>query len=104
MIARVWTGVTKGTESERYLDYLEKTGVKECRETQGNRGVYVLRRVVDGRAEFLFISLWESPEAIRAFAGPDIDKAVYFPEDREFLLEMDPKVRHFEVAVRPSET
>jgi len=102
MIARVWTGTTPGAKSERYLDYLEKTGVKECRETPGNRGVYVLRRVGEGRAEFLFISLWESVEAIRAFAGGDIDKAVYFPEDREFLLEMDPHVRHYEVAVAPA--
>jgi heme-degrading monooxygenase HmoA len=102
MIARVWTGVTPGTKSDRYLEYLEKTGVKECRATPGNRGVYVLRRVADGRAEFLFISLWESLEAIGAFAGADIDKAVYFPEDRDFLLEMDPHVRHYEVAGRPA--
>ena len=101
MIARVWTGMTPGAKSERYLEYLERTGVKECRGTPGNKGVFVLRRVEQGRAEFLFISLWESLDAIRAFAGADIDKAVYFPEDRDFLLEMDPRVRHYEVAVPP---
>ena len=94
MVARVWQGVTPETKSDRYLAYLEKTGVKNCLATGGNRGVYVLRRIGGGRAEFLFISLWESVEAIRAFAGEDIDKAVYYPEDREFLLEMEPRVRH----------
>lgn len=99
MIARVWRGATPKKKSDRYLAYLEETGVKECEATPGNCGVYVLRRVDEGRAEFLFISLWESFEAIKSFAGSDIDKAVYFPEDREFLLEMEPHVRHYEVAV-----
>ena len=99
MIARVWRGATPKKKSDRYLAYLEKTGVKECKATPGNRVVYVLRRVAEGRAEFLFISLWESFEAIKEFAGSDTDKAVYFPEDREFLLEMEPHVRHYEVAV-----
>jgi|SRR5439155_11043585 len=99
MIARLWTGAVPGSRSDRYLEYLQKTGVQECRATPGNRGVYVFRRVADGRAEFLFISLWQSLEAIKAFAGSDVDNAVYFPEDRDFLLEMDPRVRHYEVCV-----
>ena len=101
MIARVWRGAAPETKSDQYLMLLERTGVKECKATPGNRGVYVLRRVGEGRAEFLFISLWESFEAIKEFAGSDIDRAVYFPKDREFLLEMEPHVRHYEVAVAP---
>jgi hypothetical protein len=50
-------------------------------------GVWVLRKLVNGRAEFL--SLWESFDAIRKFAGAEIDKAVYYPEDEKFLLELD---------------
>jgi heme-degrading monooxygenase HmoA len=102
MVARVWQGATPEKKSDRYLAYLEKTGVKNCLATGGNRGVYVLRRIEGGRAEFLFISLWESLEAIRAFAGEEIDKAVYYPEDREFLLDLEPRVRHYEVAVAPA--
>lgn len=97
MIARVWTGAVPEAKGDRYLDYLNRTGVKGCRSTPGNRGVYVLRRDRDGRAEFTFVSLWESRRSIEAFAGPDIGKAVYYPEDREFLLEMSPGVEHFEV-------
>ena|SRR5438128_4856355 len=99
MIARIWRGVTPEAKADEYLDYLQKTGIEACRATPGNRGVTVLRRMADGRAEFLFISLWESMEAIRRFAGADVDRAVYYPEDRTFLLEMDPHVRHFEVLV-----
>jgi len=92
-------GATPESKSDRQLAYLERTGVKECKEKPGNRGVYVLRRVGEGRAEFLFISFWESFEAIKEFAVSDLDRAVYFPEDRDYLLEMEPHVRHCEVAV-----
>ncbi len=51
------------------------------------------------RAEFLIISYWESYDAIRTFAGEDIDQAVYYPEDKEFLLEYEPDVVHYEVFV-----
>jgi len=50
------------------------------------------------------VSLWDSVEAIRRFAAPDIDRAVYDPEDREYLLELDPHVTHYEVAVAHRET
>jgi heme-degrading monooxygenase HmoA len=98
MIARLWRGATRAEDAERYLAYLEETGVKECRATPGNRGVLVLRRVDGARAEFLFASFWNSLEAVRGFAGDDVERAVYYPEDRRWLLELDPHVRHWEVA------
>jgi heme-degrading monooxygenase HmoA len=59
--------------------------------------VGILRRITEDRALFVFTSRWESWEAIRRFAGPEPERAVYYPEDREFLLTMDPHVEHFEV-------
>lgn len=103
MIARTWHGVTTASRSDEYLDYLKKTGIKDCRSTEGNRGVFVMRRVLEGRAEFLFISLWESFDAIRKFAGADFETAVYYPEDKEFLLELEPNVIHYEVLVKPED-
>jgi heme-degrading monooxygenase HmoA len=97
MIARIWDGTTRASDAETYWHYLQETGVRECRETPGNRGVQVLRRLEGDRAHFRFTSLWESTDAIRAFAGEDIEKAVYFPKDRQYLLELDPHVRHYEV-------
>jgi len=97
MIARIWRGVTRESDKDIYLDYLQKTGLPDYVSTRGNLGVTVLRRVYDGKAEFLLTTYWESYEAIRAFAGPDYEKAVYYPEDKKFLLEMDPQVRHYEL-------
>jgi heme-degrading monooxygenase HmoA len=96
MIARIWRGATEASHADAYLAYLEETGVKEIRATPGNRGVRLLRRIADRRAEFLFISFWDSLDAIRAFAGPDIERAVYFPEDTAYLLELEPTVAHYE--------
>jgi hypothetical protein len=48
------------------------------------------------------ISLWDSWDAIKKFAGPDYEKAVYYPEDRKFLLELEAHVTHYEVLVSPS--
>ena len=97
LIARIWHGVTDAARAEEYAAYLERTGARECRATQGNRGVYVLRRIKGDRAEFTFISLWDSFDAIRRFAGEDYEKAHYYPEDRDFLVELEPFVDHYEV-------
>jgi heme-degrading monooxygenase HmoA len=101
MIARIWRGITPQNKSDRYFEYLMKTGVPDYRGTEGNLGVYVLRRTSDNQAEFLLISLWQSFEAIRRFAGEDIEKAVYYPQDSEFLVELEPKVTHYEILVQP---
>jgi heme-degrading monooxygenase HmoA len=97
LIARIWHGVTSAARAAEYADYLDRTGVRDCRATPGNRGVYVLRRIQNDRAEFTFVSLWESLDAIRRFAGEDYEKARYYPEDRDFLIELEPFVEHFDV-------
>ena len=100
MIARLWHGAVPAERADAYLAYLEKTGVPDSQATPGNRGVYVLRRLDGKTAHFLFVSLWESFDAISAFAGADVDRARYYPEDPEYLLELEPTVTHYEVAAR----
>ncbi|HXD34745.1 MAG TPA: hypothetical protein VN643_26740 [Pyrinomonadaceae bacterium] len=105
MIARLWHGVTESSKSEEYLHYLSKTGVKDYQATPGIRGVYVLRRTEDQKAHFLILTFWESKDAIADFAGPDIDQARYYAADKEYLLELEETVTHYEVLVdsQPSE-
>ena len=97
MIARIWRGSVRETDQDTYYEYLQKTGLKEYAETPGNRGVFTLRRIANGQCEFLLLTLWESWDAIRAFAGADYEKAVYYPEDDQFLIERGPKVEHYEL-------
>lgn len=101
MIARTWHGAVRAEDAERYHAYLFQTGVPGCRETPGNLGVTVLRRIEGGEAHFLFISYWDSWDAIRAFAGDVVEKAHYYDEDRKYLLELEPTVTHYEVLEAP---
>jgi heme-degrading monooxygenase HmoA len=103
MIARTWRGATRAEDAEAYLGYLHETGFGGYLATPGNMGVLGLRRVDGPRAEFVLISLWDSEAAIRRFAGPDVDRAVFYPKDAQFLIEKDERVTHFEVVFRQPE-
>jgi heme-degrading monooxygenase HmoA len=98
-IARVWFGKTAASKIDEYLEYVKETGVKALRKTPGNRGVLVFKRVDGNRAEIGVLSFWESRKAIEAFAGKDINKAVYYPQDTEYLEKLEPELVHYEVAV-----
>jgi heme-degrading monooxygenase HmoA len=97
VIARMWFGRTNAADYDGYLAYLEESGVAELHATPGNRGVMVLRRLDGDEAEFGVMSLWDSLDDVKAFAGQDVDAAHYYPEDERFLLEFEPRVKHFEV-------
>ncbi|HKV84125.1 MAG TPA: hypothetical protein VJN88_06180 [Ktedonobacterales bacterium] len=97
MIARIWRGVTRASDADAYFDYLRETGLKEYAATPGNRGVQTLRAVRGDEAEWVLVTLWESWEAIRAFAGDDPERAVFYPEDERFLIRRDLTVTHYEV-------
>jgi heme-degrading monooxygenase HmoA len=96
-IARIWRGRTPASRAAEYLDFLETKGLSGYRATPGNRGVQVLLRTEGEVAEFVLITWWDDYDAIRSFAGPDPDRAVYYPEDDDFLLEKEPNVTHYEV-------
>ncbi len=97
MIARVWRGITLAEKADAYVEYLNETGLKDYAKTPGNRGVTVLRRLQGEHSEIVLISLWESMAAVRAFAGENPERSVYYPEDEDYLLEMETLVRHYDV-------
>lgn len=97
MIARTWHGRVPAAQADAYHAYLLRTGLGDYASTPGNRGVQVLRRTEGEITHFLLITLWDSLDAIRAFAGPDYERARYYPEDDDYLLEREPFVTHYEV-------
>ena len=96
-LARIWSGPVPSAKADEYEDYLRQTGVAELSATPGNRGVFLLRRDLGSETEFTVLSLWEDEAAIQRFAGEEFHKAVYFPQDRDYLLRMDPDVLHYEI-------
>ena len=97
MIARMWRGLVRRDDAAAYAEYIGSTGMAEYRSTPGNQGAWMLRRDDGDHSEIITFSLWDSQDSIRAFAGDDIDQAVFYPEDDRFLIERDLRVRHYEV-------
>jgi heme-degrading monooxygenase HmoA len=99
VIARTWKGSVRREDADDYADYMQDTGVAGYAGTPGNNGVWMLRRDVDDdRTEFLMLSLWDSLDAVKAFAGDDYTKAVFYPEDDRFLIEREERSAHYTVA------
>ena len=102
MIARIWRGAVAQSDGDAYARYMHGTGIPGYAGTPGNQGAWMLRRDVDGKTEFVMFSLWESMDAIKAFAGEDPEVAVFYPEDDRYLIEREERVSHYEVAAAAS--
>jgi heme-degrading monooxygenase HmoA len=101
MIARTWHGRVPTEKADAYHDYLRRTGLAEYAATPGNLGVWVFRRADGDVTHYLLTTLWESWEAIERFAGKDRERARYYPEDDDYLVEREPLVTHYEVLLGP---
>lgn len=97
MIARMWHGRVPAEKARRYREFLNARAIPDYRSVPGNINVHVLERADGPVTHFVTLTFWESMEAIRGFAGDDVEIAKYYPEDQEFLLEFEPRVIHYEV-------
>ncbi len=98
MIARIWRGWVATEQVADYVRYIGRTGIAEYRQTPGNLGAQMLTRDLDdGRSEVLTLSWWASLDAVRAFAGDDIDVAKFYPEDDDYLVDRETTVTHYQV-------
>jgi len=100
VIARIWQGEVRRTDADRYGDYIRETGFHEYGETAGNRGAWLLRRDDGDATRFLALSMWDGYDAIRAFAGDDVEAAVLYPEDERYLRPGSSSIAHYEVVDR----
>jgi hypothetical protein len=98
MIVRMWRGFASAEKAPDYHRHVTQTVFPSLKDIAGHRGAYLLKREAGGRVEFLAVTLWESIEAVRAFAGPNPDVAVVEPAAIAALTEFDSFVRHFELA------
>ena len=103
MIARVWRGATRAADAAAYLEYLDRTGHPEYRRVAGHQRTITLRRVQEDHAEFVVMSFWDSLDAIRGFAGADVERAVFYPEDDRYLVQREDRVAHFDVVYQDPE-
>jgi heme-degrading monooxygenase HmoA len=101
VIARIWHGWTSPENADAYESFLHAEMFPAMGRLGGYRGVYLLRREDGGEIEFVTVTLWESLDAIKAFAGDDYETAVVRPEARAVLSRFDPRSAHYEVLAEP---
>jgi heme-degrading monooxygenase HmoA len=96
-VVRVWRGATRRSDGDEYEEYLRETGFAEYAATPGNLGAYMSRRDVGDTARICCVTFWKSMDAVRAFAGDQPERAVFYPEDDRFLVERELTVAHYTV-------
>jgi heme-degrading monooxygenase HmoA len=97
MIVRIWHGRVPTLKAKAYRDFLIRTAIPGYRKVEGNLSAEILERKEEDVTHFLTISRWKDLDVIKGFAGDDIEIAKYIPEDREYLLELEEKVLHYEL-------
>ena len=102
MIARLWKGWTTPENADAYERHLREDLLPSLRHRiDGYRGGYVLRQDGNEEVEFVVLNLFNSLDAVRAFAGPDYAVAAFEPEARRLLSKVEPIARHYEVKTTP---
>ena len=97
MIVRMWHGRVPTSKAKAYREFTNSRAIPDYQSVPGNRSVHILERQEGEITHFITLTFWDSLDAIRGFAGEDVERAKYYPEDSDFLLEFEPKVVHYEV-------
>lgn len=98
-IVRQWSARATEAQLPKYLEHFSKSVLRELRRVPGYLGANVSVRHSGKEAEIFVETTWRSLEAIRAFAGEDIEAAVVAPEAAALLKDFDRRVRHTEIAL-----
>jgi heme-degrading monooxygenase HmoA len=97
MIVRMWHGRVPTSKANAYREFTNGRAIPDYQSVKGNISVHVLERREGDITHFITLTFWESLEAIKGFTGEDVEVAKYYPEDKNFLLEFESHVVHYEV-------
>ena len=76
---------------------MKEIAIPDYKKTEGFVRLTFLRRIEGDVAHFTLITFWENLELIKNFAGEAYETAKYYPRDKDYLLEFEEKVIHYEV-------
>ncbi len=100
MIVRMWHGKVPNQKAAAYREFLTRRAIPDYRAVKGNINVFILERPEVDVTGFVTLTFWEDMDSIREFAGNDPQIAKYYPEDKDFLLEFEAEVVHYEVVAK----
>jgi heme-degrading monooxygenase HmoA len=93
----MWHGRVPTPRAKTYRDFLNARAIPDYQSVSGNISVHILERTEGEITHFITLTFWQDLGSIRAFAGEEVETAKYYPEDKDFLLEFEPTVVHYEV-------
>jgi heme-degrading monooxygenase HmoA len=93
----MWHGRVPTSKAKAYRDFVTERAIPDYQSVPGNLSVHILERAEGDVTHFITLTFWADLESIKGFAGEDVEVAKYYPEDKEFLLEFEPTVVHYEV-------
>lgn len=97
MIVRMWHGRVETSKAQAYREFLNTRAIADYQSVVGNISVHILERKEGDVTHFITMTIWKNMEVIAEFAGDDPEVAKYYPEDKDFLLEFEPTVVHYEI-------
>ena len=97
MIVRMWHGRVKTSNAQAYREFPNQRAIPDYQSVAGNISVHVLERQEEDVTHFITMTFWTDMDSIEGFAGNDPEVAKYYLEDKDFLLEFEPTVVHYEV-------
>lgn len=97
MIVRMWHGRVPVSKAGAYREFLNRRAIPDYQSVTGNLSVHILERREGEYVHFMTLTFWENMDVIREFAGDDVERATYYPEDQDFLTEFEPTVVHYTV-------
>ena len=93
----MWHGRVPSSKAQAYREFLKARAIPDYQSVEGNISVHILERSEGTITHFITLTFWKDLDAVKAFAGEDVEAAKYYPEDRDFLLEFEPNVMHYEL-------
>jgi len=101
MITRMWHGRVPTSKAGAYREFLSTRAISDYQSVEGNISVHILERNEGDITHFITLTFWKDLDSIKAFAGEDAEAAKYYPEDKDYLLEFEPRVVHYQVVGQP---
>jgi heme-degrading monooxygenase HmoA len=95
----MWRGFAIRERADDYVKHLQQSVVPELHQIDGFKGIYLLRRNSSDGVEFVVLTLWESMDAIRKFAGENPEVAVVAPAAQMLFREYDAEVKHYDIVL-----
>ena len=97
MISRQWRGIARPEHADEYIEHLRRDTFPQLARIAGFVDASILQRPVERGVEFLVVTRWRSLDAIRKFAGADVETAVVPENVRRMMLDYDRRVAHYDV-------